>query len=150
MTAASVDEARTQPGMPLWARALMALVLTGFLAFVGMSLSFIPFVHNLAVNSTSPAYIERVSHQMAHFSRSLAEGYGFQGAVDILDQVLFLLAIHKTDDGQLVFVSGQKQQGDPDDERVLLDRAYDMGIYTLSMSARFGAVKRKGEEEIAG
>jgi len=135
--------------LPLWSKALILLVLIVFGGFLFVVSQVITGTRNLVLNSTKPEYIQKCAQKLAPFPEPLPDGYKYVCGFDINLMKLVVVAIDHTEDHQkILFLGHLEDEPEAIDTKELLDRAYDFGITTDSVTCKFTDVKTKGDLQI--
>ena len=131
---------------PIWARIVVALVLTGWLAFLGVSTYFGFGLVQLLKEATDPVLVARDARQIAQFPEPLPAGFKYTFTGIPFNYSLMTLAYVPD---ATVFVIGTKPTSDlgTDDAVKLVDNPKDFGLPNVYGDMK---IEQKGELDLDG
>lgn len=137
--------------LPAWSKALVVIVLAVFAGTMTLFTKSVFELRTLSQLVRDPAYVRKCVDKIADLPNPLPEGYKAELGIDFELLRLSIVSIrHVPGEQQLVLFSVVTEQPANADSKVLLERFYDYGINTPSVSARFTDLKSKGEIQVAG
>jgi hypothetical protein len=121
-------------GLPLWSKALIALVVLGLAAGYGFGLVAIKGTKELATQMLDPAAIARAAHDIGDFPVPLPPGYHY--VIGLSMPGLDMVTIEHAPEQQLISLFGFDREPDFDVKHVLR-YGYSQGLIMLKTTAVF-------------
>ncbi len=166
----SPDETKRKP-LPIWARALITFVLGAIISLAAATIGTVVFLRTTLQHSQDPRFIARVAQDVARFPDPLPKGYSYIFGVD-LGLVKIISIDYENGKQQFAFFTydnkqrleegmgipslegsaapiGSESRG-PSPQEKSLDRAYECGVNTFKVQARFSNMISRGSWLIQG
>jgi hypothetical protein len=147
----SLEKPFAKRSLPVWARIIVALVLTTLVSLTYGAFQLADWVVFMARDAIDPKKMPVVAAEIGAFPQPLPEGYKYEYAYDL--PVPFV-QIHHDSDNQLIQVLQILWDGSivEDDPELFLNRAIDSGGVPMptQMPNKIHAIKVKGKDSIAG
>ncbi|MBY0550071.1 MAG: hypothetical protein K2W95_22540 [Candidatus Obscuribacterales bacterium] len=137
--------ATPKPGLPLWAKSLVVLVVTVVFVCIVSLTSLVNFSASIAKKARVPAYITSVMQAVAEMPSTLPDGFSYQTAAEI-NNYRFVSFLYKPDDSLLAFIS-MPVDAKLDDSALIVQELSSRGLPAVSDSFQ---VDKKGQESVAG
>lgn len=137
--------ATPKPGLPLWAKSLVVLVVTVFFVCIVSLTLLVNFSANIAKKAREPAYIAEVMQSTAQMPSTLPDGFSYQTAAEI-SNYRFVSFLYKPDDSLMAFIT-MPVDAKLDDSAQIVQVLSSRGLPGVSESFQ---VSKKGQESVAG
>lgn len=134
--------------MPLWAILLMCFVVLAITTAGTTVFSALMFARRIVVDAYVPEKMQQAAMKIAQFPQPLPEGYKYLMAADF-ELMQCLVIEHKPSGQQIVFYTLPGPMTEKDAKN-FLDRAYDAGINTVYLAAKFHSLKSHGSIDVNG
>jgi hypothetical protein len=132
--------------LPLWSKSLIALVFIGVAGFLYAATQVILEFRSISLRATDQAYMKVCAQKIAPFPEPLPSGYEYKYDLDFdWVGVVLLVVEHVPNKQKIFFICNLNHSAEAPDAKELLDRFYDFGITTESISCKFTDVKTKGD-----
>ncbi len=134
--------------MPIWAGLLICFVVLTIATVSTSVFSWLMLARRIVVEANVPEKMQRTAQKIAQFPQPLPTGYKYLMAADF-EIMQCLVAEDEATHQQIAFYSLPGAMGEKDSKN-FLDRAYDAGINTTYINAKFHDLKSHGSIPVAG
>jgi hypothetical protein len=142
------SEQKKKSGLPLWASLLICLVVLTIGTVSTTVFSWLMFARQIVVDANVPEKMQATAKQIAQFPQPLPDGYKYMMAANF--EIMQCLVIeHEPTHQQIAFYTLPGQMSEQDSKN-FLDRAYDAGINTTYLAAKFHGLKSRGTVVVLG
>jgi hypothetical protein len=141
------DEKKKQ-SLPVWAGLLICFVVLTIATVSTSVFSGLMFARRIAVDATVPAKMQETAEKIAEFPQPLPDGYKYLMAANF-EIMQCLVVEHQPSHQQIAFYTLPGPMSERDSKN-FLDRAYDAGINTTYLAAKFHDLKSHGTITVVG
>ena len=142
-----IDEKKKQR-LPIWASLLICFVVLTIATVSTSVFSWLMLARRIVVEANVPEKMQQTSMKIAQFPQPLPAGFKYLMAADF-GIMQTLVVEDEPSHQQIAFYSLPGPMGEKDSKN-FLDRAYDAGINTTYINAKFHDLKSHGDIKVAG
>lgn len=134
--------------LPVWAVLLIVFVVLTIGSVSATAFSWLMLARQIVIDVNVPEKMQATAQKIAQFPQPLPEGYKYLMAANF--EIMQCMVIEHQPSGQQIAFYSLPGPTNDKDSKIFLDKAYEAGINTTYMAAKFNEVKSNGTIPLLG